>query len=99
LNMPCMPFVKHVLCKGKPNTQFRTHLMNLLVSLNRQNDGRRVTDRSRSGPVETTAVPVTGTACSPIQWFSPELAVDRWKLLDAAHFVFQVPHGMQSLAR
>ncbi|KAJ7315180.1 hypothetical protein DFH08DRAFT_820779 [Mycena albidolilacea] len=32
LNMPCMPFEKHVLCKG---------------------------------PVEMTAVPVTGTACSP----------------------------------
>jgi hypothetical protein len=65
LNMLCMPFVKHVLCKGKPNTQFRTHLMNLLVTLNRRNDGRRMTDRSCSGPVETTAVPVTGTACSP----------------------------------
>ncbi|KAJ7853350.1 hypothetical protein B0H14DRAFT_2580509 [Mycena olivaceomarginata] len=34
-------------------------------SAKRQNDGRRVTDCSHSGPVETTAVPVTGTACSP----------------------------------
>jgi hypothetical protein len=42
--------------------------MNLLVSLNRQNDGCRVTDRSRSGPVEMTAVPVTGTACSPTKF-------------------------------
>jgi hypothetical protein len=39
--------------------------MNLLVSLNWRNEGRRVTDRSRSGPVEPTAVPVDGTAHSP----------------------------------
>ncbi|KAJ7787343.1 hypothetical protein B0H13DRAFT_2395227 [Mycena leptocephala] len=46
--------------------------MNSLASLNWRNDGRRVTDRSRSGPVKTTAVPVDGTAYSPTRFATKE---------------------------
>ncbi|KAF7349085.1 hypothetical protein MVEN_01430500 [Mycena venus] len=43
------------LLKGMLYTSFRP-------SFDKQNDGRRVTDRYRRGPVKTTAMPIDGTA-------------------------------------